>query len=182
MGTVYVFLADGFEEIEALTPVDLLRRAGVEVRTVGVTGKMVAGSHGIRVEADLSGADFTLPEDAAMVVLPGGPGVNNLAASAMVYTALKEASKRDLYIAAICAAPGVLYKAGLLQGRRATIFPGMEGEVPDADITGEAVVRDGKIITGRSMGVALAFSHALAAVLVGEEKADEVVAKVYPGE
>ena len=181
MGTAYVFLADGFEEIEALTPVDVLRRAGVDVRTVGVAGKMVTGSHDIRVEADFDGDGFVLPRDAAMVILPGGgTGAKNLAASAMVYAALKEAKNQDLYIAAICAAPGVLYKAGLLQGRRATIFPGMEDEVPKADITGEAVVQDGKIITGRSMGVALAFSQALATALVGEEKAGEVVAKVYP--
>ena len=129
---VYLFLADGFEEIEALTPVDLLRRAGVSVKTVGVTGKCVTGSHKIKVEADvtideairdLSDASVELE----MIVLPGGmPGAKNLDESEGVDRFIKEALSRDAYLAAICAAPMVYGKRGLLEGRDATCYPGFE--------------------------------------------------------
>ncbi len=175
-GKAFVFLAEGFEEIEALTPVDILRRGGVEVVTVGVTGKTVTGSHGIPVVADCGPEGFALPQDAALLVLPGGmPGTLNLAGSPLVRAALETAVQTGALLGAICAAPTVLQEAGLLEGRRFTAFPGkLEGA------TGAAVERDGKLITARSAGVALAFSKALLAALLGEETAEKTVGLVYP--
>lgn len=181
MNKVYVFLAEGFEEIEAVTPIDLLRRADVQVVTVGLGGKRVAGAHGIVVEADRDGAGFELPEDAAMVVLPGGSvGTDNLKKSDMIAAVLDEARRRDIYIAAICAAPTVLYKAGLLEGRRVTAFPTVQSQLQGAQVTAGACEVDGKIITARSAGVALHFAHALIEAVAGKAKADEVIANIYP--
>ena len=174
---VFVFLAEGFEEIEALTPVDMLRRGGAEVVTVGLGGGLVTGAHGIAVKADITAENFTLPEDAAMVVLPGGmPGTVNLGESQTVRMALKEAGERGIFIGAICAAPAVLEAAGLLEGKRFTAFPGKLEKA-----TGAAVGQDGTIITARSAGVALEFSRILLAALLGTEAAEKTVAKVYPG-
>lgn len=182
MKKVYVFLAEGFEEIEAVTPIDVLRRAGVEVTTVGVTGKTVTGSHGIPFVADVAGEGFALPPDADMVVLPGGgPGYINLGKSDMVKKALADAAARDLYIAAICAAPTVLEAQGLLSGKRVTGFPEVLGDLKSAgEATGSPVEVDGKLITGRSAGVALRFAQTLAEALVGREQALEVVGNLYP--
>lgn len=181
MKTAYVFLADGFEEIEAVTPIDTLRRAGVTVHTVGVTGKTVDGAHGIPMVADMDGEGFTLPADADLVLLPGGgTGTQNLAKSAMVAEVLKAAAAKGITIAAICAAPTVLGAAGLLQGKNATAYPSEQAKLAGAKVTGEAVAVDGNIITGRSAGVALAFSQALMTALVGADKAAEVVASLYP--
>lgn len=181
MKTVYIFLADGFEEIEAITPVDILRRAEVEVKTVGVTGATVTGSHGVVVQADINGADFTLPGDANMLVLPGGGlGTENLGKSLVVKQALEAASAAGIYIAAICAAPTVLHKYGLLQNKTVTAFPSVQAELTSCNVTGGAVETDSNIITARSAGVALQFAERLAAVLVGDEKAKKVVDSVYP--
>lgn len=181
MNTVYVFLADGFEEIEAVTPIDTLRRAGVRVETVGIGGAAITGAHGITVVPDCSGEGFVLPEDAAMVVLPGGGlGTDNLLASPVVSTAVKEAAQRDLPVAAICAAPKVLHRAGLLMGRRTAAFPSVRGELTGALVSEAAVEVDGNIITGRSAGVALEFSHALMTKMAGKAKADEILAGLYP--
>lgn len=177
----YVFLAEGFEEIEAVTPIDVLRRAGVEVKTVGVTGKQVKGAHGITIEADLAAEGFTLPQDAELVFLPGGgPGTENLGKSALVAEVLQDAAARDIYIAAICAAPTVLHKAGLLAGKRATAFPDVQSALTGSLVTGSGVEVDGKIITGRAAGTALDFARALAAALAGEEKAAQTLASLYP--
>ena len=175
---VYLFLANGFEEIEALCPLDLLRRAGVEVTTVGIGGERVCGSHGITVEADIPEGLFA---DASpdMIILPGGmPGSRHLDESRTVDVALKAASRRGAYIAAICAAPMVLGHRGLLEGKRATCFPGFEGELAGATIASERVVRDGNVITAAGMGVALDFGLALVAVLKGEEEAARLRAAV----
>lgn len=181
MKHAYVLLAEGFEEIEALAPVDVLRRGGVQVTTVGLAGKRVPGGHGIVVEADMDGTDFALPQDATLVMLPGGGlGTENLGKSGMVAAVLAQAAQRGIFIAAICAAPTVLHKAGLLAGKRATAFPAMQAQLTQARVTGAAVEVDGNIITGRSAGVALAFSHALLAALEGRAKADEVLASMYP--
>ncbi len=170
---VYMFLANGFEEIEALCPLDLLRRAGVEVTTVAVGGNdlHVTGSHGITVVADMDEKDFAdgAPE---MVILPGGmPGASNLDASAVVDGAIKSALGCDGYLAAICAAPMILGKRDLLVGKRAICFPGFEQYLNGAEIAAERVVRDGKIVTGAGMGVALDFGLALVAALRGEDAA-----------
>lgn len=171
---VYLFLANGFEEIEALCPLDLLRRAGVEVTTVGVGGEMIRGSHGITVQADMPDTMFA-DSNPEMVILPGGmPGSKNLDESRVVDTALRVAARKNAYIAAICAAPFVLGKRGLLQGKEAICYPGFEKELAGARISEKKVVRDGKIITAAGMGVALEFGLALVAALKGEEVAESV--------
>ena len=172
---VYLFLANGFEEIEALCPLDLLRRAGVDVTTVSVGGgEWVQGSHGICVQADLPDAMYrdSKPE---MVILPGGmPGAKNLDASATVDQALRAAVSSGGYIAAICAAPMVLGHRGYLEGKNAICFPGFESELKGANISGSKVVRDGKVITAAGMGVALEFGLALVSALKGEQVAEEL--------
>ncbi len=168
---VYLFLANGFEEIEALCPLDLLRRAGVEVTTVGIGGDRICGSHGITVEADIPDGLFT-GADAEMIVLPGGmPGSKNLDESRTVDAAIKSAARKGIFIGAICAAPFLLGKRGLLAGKRAISFPGFEKELTGATIADERVVRDGNIITAAGMGVALEFGLALVAALKGDEAA-----------
>ena len=171
---VYLFLANGFEEVEALAPLDILRRAGVEVTTVGIGGDMIRGAHGITVQADMPDTMFA---DAApdMVILPGGmPGSKNLDESRIVDMALKAAARRDAYIAAICAAPFVLGKRGLLEGKEATCYPGFESELKGVKLSARKVVRDGKIITAAGMGVAVEFGLTLAAALKGQDVADGI--------
>ena len=181
---IYMFLAPGFEEVEALSPLDLLRRAGLSVTTVAVTASetelAVRGAHNITVLADVTAADFrrvaladpTAPVEA--VILPGGmPGTTNLDASPVVEAALAMAHKQDAYLGAICAAPLVLGKRGYLQGKRATCFPGFEKELAGATVGGK-VVRDGKVITAAGMGVAAEFGLELVAALVSPEVAGEI--------
>ena len=174
---VVLFLANGFEEIEALTPLDLLRRVGVEVVTVGVGGKSITGSHGITVMADTD----TLPKgDIDMVILPGGmPGAANLDASPVVADALARTKAAGGYLCAICAAPMVLGHQGYLVGRRAVCFPGFEEELTGAEIVPDAfVVRDGDVITAKGMGAALDFGLALVAALKDEDTARNLRAAV----
>ncbi len=171
---VYVFLAEGFEEMEALAPIDLLRRVGVEVTTVGVGGKVIKGAHGVGFTADSDGEglDFS---DVDCVVLPGGmPGTTNLDASAMVEACLMKAAEKNALITAICAAPSVLGHKGLLKGKKATCFPGFEEDLLGAVHTGNPVEQDGKIITARGAGVALDFALALVSQLKGEAVAKEL--------
>lgn len=162
---VYLFLANGFEEVEALAPLDLLRRAGVEVTTVGIGGEQIVGAHGITVQADMPDTMYAdaKPE---MVILPGGmPGARNLDASRIVDMALKAAVRSDAYIAAICAAPFILGKRGLLEGKHATCYPGFEQELTGAILSPEKVVADGNLITAAGMGVAVDFGLKLVEVL-----------------
>lgn len=169
---VYLFLANGFEEVEALCPLDLLRRAGVSVTTVGIGGDQITGSHGITVRADIPDTMYrdSKPE---MIILPGGmPGTTNLDASHTVELALRAAAKANAYLAAICAAPMVLGKRGYLQGKRAICFPGFEEHLAGAMIADERVVTDDRVITGAGMGVALEFGLALVAALKGPETAN----------
>ena len=170
-----MFLAEGFEEIEALCPLDLLRRAGVDIKTVSVgDGDFVTGSHGISVKADMKESDFS-DEKPEMVILPGGmPGTTNLEASATVAKALEDAIGNDAYVCAICAAPSVLGKRGYLRGREAICYPGFEKHLEGATVSCKKVIRDGKIITGAGMGVALEFGLELVSVLCGEKKALEL--------
>ncbi len=175
---VAVFLANGFEEIEALTVVDLLRRAGVETVTVGVGSKTVVGTHGIAVCADTEGSALT--QDAwDAVVLPGGlPGTTNLEASDTVRRCVDATAKAGGYLCAICAAPSVLGHFGYLQGKRATCYPGFEDELYGAVVTGEGVVQDGKVITAKSAGVSLPFALCVTAALTTPETAAELEAKL----
>ncbi len=176
---VYVLLADGFEEIEALTPVDFLRRAGVQVTTVSLSGGPVLGAHGIQVNADkrLSDLDFS---DAKMVVLPGGmPGTTHLDECPRMTEILTSVYKRGGMLAAICAAPMVLGKRGFLEGKYAICYPGFESELIGAQLSPSPVVRDGRIITAKSAGVAWLFSYTLAEALVGKEASEKVRAGLF---
>ncbi|ARP49926.1 MULTISPECIES: DJ-1 family glyoxalase III [Caproicibacterium] len=172
---VYVFLANGFEEVEALSTVDILRRAGQEVLTVGVGGREIVGAHHIPVTADVSEADLNMAQRPAdMVVLPGGmPGTLHLERSATVRAAVNDCVRRGKYLAAICAAPSVLGHWGLLNGHTATCFPGFEKDL-HCTVSKESVVQSGNVITARGAGVAVDFALKLTAVLCGPEKAKEV--------
>ena len=167
---IAVLLADGFEEIEALTPVDMLRRAGLEVKTVGLNGKIAAGSHKIPVICDALPEEIDLNK-VSTVIFPGGmPGALNLDASPFTDKIIDAVLKNGGRLAAICAAPLVLGRRGLLKGKRATCYPGFEEELKGATATGESVVTDGNITTARGMGVALDFADELVALIAGEEK------------
>ena len=171
---VYVFLADGFEIIEALAPVDMLTRAKIDVKTVGVTGEMVTSSCGVQVKADMSIDDFDF-YDVQAVVLPGGmPGTLNLENNPIVGRTIDNAVNTSTPICAICAAPSILGHKGLLKGKEATCFPGYEKYLYGADITGEKAVVDGKIITGKGAGAAADFGFAMLEILKGKETADKI--------
>ena len=171
---IAVLLADGFEEIEALTPVDMLRRAGLTVLTVGITSKVAVGAHGISVICDKLPDEIDL-DMISTVILPGGmPGSLNLDASPFTDKILESVNARGGRIAAICAAPLVLGRRGLLAGKRATCYPGFESELAGATVTDESVVTDDNITTAKGMGVALEFSKELISLLVTKEKAEEL--------
>jgi 4-methyl-5(b-hydroxyethyl)-thiazole monophosphate biosynthesis len=175
MKKVMIHFAEGFEEVEAITPVDVLRRAGCEVITVSVTGKNeVTSKRGLTVKADknFSEVDYSGGD---MIVLPGGqPGANNLNKHEGLKDQIVQFNKQGKLIAAICAAPLVLGSTGVLKGRKATCFPGTESQLTGATCTGNDVEIDGNVITGKGPGLALAFSLALAEKLVGKAKMEEV--------
>jgi 4-methyl-5(b-hydroxyethyl)-thiazole monophosphate biosynthesis len=171
MSRVLVLLAEGFEEIEAVTVVDLLRRAGIEVHTASLGAAEVTGSHGIAVRADL-GIDAIRANEYDMIVLPGGmPGAEHLKRDARVIDLLRRFAASERYTAAICAAPGVLAHAGLLAGRAATSFPGFltADSAPGLQLREDAVVVDGRVVTSRGAGTAMDFGLALVALLEGDE-------------
>ena len=173
---IYVFLADGFEEIEALAPVDFLRRAGVEVNIVGVTGKICEGAHGIKVETDILVDEIKLNDELLGVVLPGGmPGADNLDKNAVVHKAVDYCVENNLVVAAICAAPFILGKKGILKGKKATCFPGFEEYLAGADVLSDGVVTDGNIITAKGAGVAWEFGAAINAKVAEETKSEEIL-------
>ena len=176
---VYVLLGTGFEEVEAITPVDLMRRAGIQVQTVGITGKTVAGSHKIPVEADILPENMDL-ESMDMIVLPGGlGGVASARASQATLDALRWGWEHDRFVAAICAGPTVLADLGIPDGKKATCFPGCEGQMGKADmVPGAAALRDGKLITGTSAGCASPFALELIKALKGSEAADKVAKQI----
>lgn len=176
---VYVLLGTGFEEVEAIAPVDLMRRAGIEVQTVGITGKTVTGSHKIPVEADILPENMDL-ESMDMIVLPGGlGGVASARASQAALDALRWGWEHDRFVAAICAGPTVLADLGIPDGKKATCFPGCEGQMGKADmVPGVAALRDGKLITGTSVGCAIPFALELIKALKGSEAADKVAKQI----
>ena len=176
---VYVLLGTGFEEVEAIAPVDLMRRAGIEVQTVGITGKTVTGSHKIPVEADVLPENMDL-ESMDMIVLPGGlGGVASARASQAALDALRWGWEHDRFVAAICAGPTVLADLGIPDGKKATCFPGCEGQMGKADmVPGVAALRDGKLITGTSAGCAIPFALELIKALKGSEAADKVAKQI----
>lgn len=159
---VYILLAPGFEEAEALVPADLLRRAGIETELVSLSGTPVPGGHGVTVTADIALDKLDL-EKADMIVLPGGGlGVKHLGAEPAVEALVREAAARGLWIAAICAAPTLLGRWGLLAGKKAVCYPGFEEQLTGAQVQpGSSVVTDGNIITGRAAGSAFDFGAAL---------------------
>lgn len=176
---VYVLLGTGFEEVEAIAPVDLMRRAGIEVQTVGITGKTVTGSHKIPVEADILPENMDL-ESMDMIVLPGGlGGVASARASQAALDALRWGWEHDRFVAAICAGPTVLADLGIPDGKKATCFPGCEGQMGKAGmVPGVAALRDGKLITGTSAGCAIPFALELIKALKGSEAADKVAKQI----
>ena len=176
---VYVLLGTGFEEIEALTPVDLLRRAGVEVKTVGLNGKIVYGSHAIGVEADMTIEELDV-SDAEMIVLPGGlGGVASIRGCQKALEAVRAAYEMDRYVAAICAGPTVLAELGLLTGVKATCYPGQIPNMRDAEVVENAAcITDGKIITGTSAGTAVPFALALIEALKGSAEAKRIADQI----
>ncbi len=172
---IYVFLAEGFEETEALTPVDILRRAEQQVTTVGIGTCVVRGSHGIPVVTDTDDKQIVIDENVDMIVLPGGmPGTLNLEKCDTVQNAIDFCIQNGKYVAAICAAPSILGKKGLLKDKEAICFPGFEQFLEGAKLSENSVVRDGNIITAKGAGVAVKFGLKLVETLCGKERADKL--------
>lgn len=178
MSRVNVFFATGYEEVEALTVVDLLRRAGIETDMVSVTGdKCVVSSHGVAVQMDKLFED--IDDSAEMLVLPGGvPGTPNLKAHKGLEAMIRRYYDDGKYLAAICAAPTVYGEMGLLKGRSATCYPGMEGQLTGANVLEDKVVIDGHIITSRGLGTAVHFGIALVGILAGAGTAEDLASKI----
>ena len=170
---IAILLADGFEEIEALTPLDILRRAGLDVKTVAIGSKIAIGSHKIPIICDLLASEVN-PNEVSMLILPGGmPGSINLDASSYTDELISALISNGGRLAAICAAPLVFGKRGLLNGKLATCYPGFEDELIGAQISEKSVITDGNVTTAKGMGVALEFSLELVRLLLGEKTADE---------
>ena len=181
---IYLFLADGCEEVEALTTLDLLRRASVDVQTVSIMGrKNVVGSHNIEILADIIFEDLSGITDhmdsVPMLILPGGmPGTKHLAAHEGLQALIRKQAEQGGYLAAICAAPTVYGEMGLLAGRQATCYPGMEDGLKGALLSTESVVADGNYITSRGLGTAIDFGLKLIEILKGKELADDIADKI----
>ena len=175
---VYMLLGTGFEETEAIAPLDLLRRAGVEIQTVGLNGKVIYGSHGIGVEADIEigQLDLTALE---MIILPGGlGGVASIRACDAAMKAVRFAWENGKYTAAICAGPTVLADLGIVDDKNATCYPGCEENMGSANMVEAPAVTDGKLITGTSAGCAIPFGLALIAALKGQEESDRIAKQI----
>lgn len=171
---VYVFLADGFEIIEALAPVDMLRRAKIDVKTVGVSSEIVTSSCGVGVKCDMTIDEFDF-YDVEAVVLPGGmPGTLNLENSSAVQKVIDNANNTNAFICAICAAPSILGHKGLLSGKKAVCFPGFENSLDGCEPRSEYVVTDGKFITAKGAGVCIDFGLEIVKQLRGGELSDEI--------
>ena len=171
----YMFLADGFEETEALACLDVMRRAKLMVHTAGVTGEFVISSHGVCVKSDVSADDIDY-EEIEGAILPGGmPGTLNLENDERVIKCVKYCYENDKLVAAICAAPSILGHLGILSGKKATCFPGFEKELKGADPTAAHTETDGNVITGKGAGCAIEFGYAIVAKAVSKEVADKVI-------
>ena len=175
---VYVLLGTGFEETEAIAPVDLLRRADVAVQTVGLNGKIIYGSHRIGVEADITIDEMDLTA-LDMLVLPGGlGGVASIKGCEKAVDAIRFAQENGKWIGAICAAPTILAGLGILEGKTAVCYPGCEEDMPGVTISDKAAIRDGHIITGTSAGCATAFGLALIEALKGSGEAARIAKQI----
>lgn len=176
---IYVFMADGFEETEAIAPIDMLRRAECDVVTVGIKNDGVRSSHGVPMLCDITDMQVELDERLEMIVLPGGmPGTLNIEANSVVQAAIDYCVELSIPIGAICAAPSILGKKGLLEGKEAICFPGYEKFLVGAKLSDKKVVTDGLITTAAGAGVAIEFGLELVRVLKGSERADKVRAAI----
>ena len=173
---IYVFLADGFEETEAIAPIDMLRRSKLDVRLVGVGTSTPTSSHGIKVTADLTESEVKLDSSLQLIVLPGGmPGTLNLEKSRTVQSAIKYCADNGIPVGAICAAPSILGKLGLLSGRKSVCFPGFEQYLTGAEVLMDKLcVTDGQFTTACGAGAAIEFGLELVKVLCGAEKSEEI--------
>lgn len=172
---IYVFLANGFEETEAVAPIDILRRCELDVVTVGIGGNTVKSSHGLTVVTDITEREVVLDGKLECVVLPGGmPGTLNLEKSETVQKAIDYCTANGLYIGAICAAPSILGHKGLLKGKKAVCYTGFEQQLEGAEIADEPTVQDGKIITARGAGAAIDFGLKLVEALISPERSKKV--------
>ena len=180
MAKVYEFLADGFEEIEGLAPVDILRRGGVDIKTVSITGNdFVETSHGVTIKADLKFEDIRNFDDADMMLLPGGmPGSTNLNNHDLLKKALLEQNNKGKRIGAICAAPMVLGGLGLLNGKKATCSPGFQKYMTGADYTAELFQIDGNIITGEGPAATLPYAYKILSFFIGDKATEDLQEKM----
>ena len=175
---VYILLADGFEEVEAIEPADIMKRSGIDVKTVSVTDKkLVTGAHGIPVTADMF-IDEVKKDNMELLMLPGGAGHVLLDSSDAVHALIDYAFENEIYLAAICASPSVLGKKGILKGKNATCFPGFEKYLDGANVLSDKAVTDGKIITGKGAGAAADFGFAIVKALKDAETAAVVKAQM----
>lgn len=171
---IYAILAEGFEETEAIEPVDIMKRAGLGVTLVSLQdNKYIEGAHGITVKADITIGEL-VKKDMELLMLPGGPGHTRLDSDERVHELIDYANENGLYIAAICASPSILGKKGLLKGKKATCFPGFEEYMHGAELTGENAVSDGKIITGKGAGAAGEFGLKIVEILKGKDLSDKL--------
>ncbi len=171
---VYVLLANGFEEIEALTPVDIMRRAGIEVKTVTITDELeVLGAHNIKVEADIKLGEINR-EKMDLLMLPGGAGHVNLDECREVHDLINYAVENGKYVAAICASPSIIGKMGILKGKKATAFPGFEKFLKGAEVVADKVVVDGNIITAKGAGASAEFGFSIVEKLIDKKTADQL--------
>lgn len=170
----YLFLAEGFEEIEAIVTIDILRRAGCEIQTVGVNSKNVLGCHGIKIECDILGEQVN-KEKIKAIILPGGmPGTTNLEKSKLVDEIITFCVQKDIYIFAICAAPSILGRKGLLKNKTVTCFPGFESELHKANVKKNFLCEDKNIVTAKGPGVTFQFAFKMVELLKSTEKAQEI--------
>lgn len=176
---IYIFMADGFEETEAIAPIDMLRRAGCDVVTVGIKNDGVRSSHGVPVLCDITDMQVELDERLEMIILPGGmPGTLNIEANPVVQSAIDYCVSKNIPIGAICAAPSILGKKGLLDGKDAICFPGFEKYLIGAKLSDKKVVTDGIFTTAAGAGVAVEFGLELVRVLKGKEESDAIKAAI----
>lgn len=171
----YMFFADGFEEVEAIAALDVIRRAGIEIQSVGIGSNKITGAHGIPVICDKTENDISLSDKLEGIVLPGGmPGTTNLQNSLTVNRFIDCCAENNLFLCAICAAPLILGQKGLLKNKRATCFPGFEDFLSESVLADEYVCTDGKIITAKGMGSAVNFGLAIVAAVKGEKISAEL--------
>lgn len=174
-----IILADGFEDMEAITPIDLLRRAGIEVVLAGLNKKQIRSSHGVGVIADEVFDAAKNYGDFEAIILPGGPGTENLLSNDGVINCVKDFYKNEKLCCAICAAPKVFDKAGILKNRKFTCFPAVKNEIKNGKYIDDAVVQDENVLTSKAAGTAIDFSLVIIDNLLDEETAREIIDKIY---